>query len=131
MLFARRIEVVIGGIGAFRVAALLGSITLAGWGRLSSVCCYPLNTTYVAERAISLMPSCSKKQPGDGIRIGRVGVGNRFTGDGAPVLKFPCGPGIVPTDECSAAVSKVCLRSFKSPSVLTFGRLLAPVNLYT
>jgi hypothetical protein len=130
MLFARRIEVVIGGIGTFRVAASLGSITLAGCGRLSSACCNPLNTTYVAERAISLMPSCSKKQPGDGIRIGRVAVGNGFTGDGAPVLKFPCGPGIVPPDECSAAVSKLCLRAFKSPTVLAFGQLTR-VNLYT
>lgn len=111
MLFVRRIEVVIGGIRTLRVTALLGNITLAGGGRLSSVCCNPLNTTYFAKHATSLMPSCSKKQPWDGIRIGRFDVGNEFTGDGTPVVKFPCGPGIVSPDESSAAVPKLCLRA--------------------
>ena len=130
MLFVRRIEVVIGGVRTLRVAALLGSITVAGCGRLSSPCRNPLNATHAAERAISFMPSCTEKQPRDGISIGRIDASNGLTGDGAPVLKFPCGPGMVSPDECSAPVSKLCLRAFKSPSVFTFQQL-AGVNLYT
>ena len=125
----RGVEVVIGRIAALHFCVLLGGRALGGRWRHAPLGVNALDGGDSAEHSFAGMAGHRNQQPGNRIRVWRIGLGDGLTGNLAAVVVLPRGSGKVMADGGSVLVMKFCVGRFQDPGEMTVRCGLAHVDL--
>jgi len=127
--FCRRVEVIIGRVAALHFGVLLCGITVGSRGRLAALGVNSLDGVDSAEHPFAGMAGNRNQQPGNRVRVGRIGLGDGLPGNLAAVVAFPCGSGKVMADHRPLLVMKLCVGRFEDPGKMTVRCGLTHVDL--
>jgi hypothetical protein len=122
------VKVIIGGISALALGVDVGGVA-AFCGRFAVVSVHALNGRDVEKQTVSGAADDMDEKPRNRVGIGRVDVGDGFTGDLAAIGQLPTGTGEMAADDFALIIFQFRVGRFERPRELAIGSGLAGVDL--